>query len=380
MALDPLVTLRSAIAAKVEPQLLGEDSSVTDDITKAQTLKFPPVPGVSDTETSFPLSTETRFQSRDPETKMIDLKTAYNCWITRELNVTDYITVSDERNIFNLKFLERTDFITWLEGASLESEYIKEESETKKDSAADKSKGSSGDGPHGIPFKPTKHEVPPNLKRIYEQERTLIDHNKNLRGLKTINFSSVSTECHQKIMNVYKQGGSKIPPSITSQSKTSRKEPIIILSPSASSLLNMANVKEFLENGVFVPTPLSSNAPELQRISRNSAVLGPMKFLVVKSVDKFKPEYWDRVIAVFVTGQAWQFKSYQWSDPNVLFQKVLGFALTYKGDPIPPNVKQWNVKIEVLDRNLRFKDKGAVENIWERIEQGLISRGWTKKK
>lgn len=369
--------LRSAISARIKPSLLtSEDpSSVTDDIVQAKSILFSAIPGISDEPSVVNLDTVTRFQSKVPETRYIDLRTAYNCWITRDLSVTDYITVSDDRHILNLKFLERTDLITWLEGASSESEYIVKLTPTPSAAADEATKG------------PVKREADPELQKIYDQERTLIDHNRALRGNKTIDFTSVSAECRQKIIMQFRSGaahraqqnGTGSPRVTNELPRGKNKEPIILLSPSASALLNMANAREFFETGTFVPKTSSSGASNIARISRNSAKLGPLRFVVVDSVERFKPEYWQRVVAVFVTGQSWQFRPYQWSDPNVLFSKVLGFALLYKGDPVPPTLTQWNVSIETLERNQRFRDKEVLERIWDKIEQSMIHRGYPVK-
>lgn len=142
----------------------------------------------------------------------------------------------------------------------------------------------------------------------------------------------------------------------------------------------MSNVKQFLEDSQFVPQMKSTGSANLQMITRNSPRLGHFKFVVVDNVDRFtRPEYWDRVVAVFVTGQAWQFKQYLWSDPNVLFQKVAGFCLTFAGDPVPPAVKQWNVDVIPIDRNQRFRDREVSEMIWGKVEKWMAAKGWTPR-
>uniref|UniRef100_A0A060SYQ6 ARAD1A18876p n=1 Tax=Blastobotrys adeninivorans TaxID=409370 RepID=A0A060SYQ6_BLAAD len=376
--MDPLVALRSAIAAKLQPVLVRGGQVVDDnEIASAEALRFPPVPGISEEETDVPLSTETRFESKDPETRPLDLRTVYNCWITRDLNVTNYITVSAERGIFNLKFLERTDLLTWLEGASEDSENIITEGKKQVKSKQGESESKAGG----------KKELDPTLRAVYDKERTLVDHNTVLRGAKKISFASVSTECRQKIIFPYKSAaktGKPVQSTTTKGSgasaddaKSRKKEPIIILSPSASALLNMANVKQFFEQGRFEYQPSASGAANIQYITRKSQKLGgQIRLVVVNSVDRFKPEYWDRVVAVFVTGQPWQLKPYKWSDPHVLFQQVLGFSLVFKGDPLPPTLKQWNVDVIPIDRNHRFKDSELVERIWDKIEYNLHKRGY----
>ncbi|ANB15219.1 Cdc73p [Sugiyamaella lignohabitans] len=423
---DPLVILRSAIAAKIDGTLVIGDtvgSERTDDIVKATGLEFPSIPGISNEPFVLKLDTPTAYQITDVDAdsgkRFIDTRTVYNCYITKDLSITDYISISDERMVTNLKFLERTDLLTWLQGASTESSNIVKSTSaggsgtsTGAGSAgASKSAAKTSSSTASSSVVKAKRPIDEELQKIYNQERTLIDHNRALRGNKLLDFSSVSSECRQKILSNYKNGstanggsnsianaGKHKNTGTTSASSTGstnsrnapnriplptsgkNQDPIILISPSASSLLNMSNVKEFLETGTFSPVMSSSGAADLIRISRHSAKIGTTRFVVVNSVEKFKPEYWDRVVAVFVTGQAWQFKSYRWSDPNALFQKVLGFALVFRGDPLPPSLTQWNVKVETLDRSQRFRDREASERIWDRIEQSMIARGWPVKR
>lgn len=138
-----------------------------------------------------------------------------------------------------------------------------------------------------------------------------------------------------------------------------------------------------MENSRFVKSHKAGSIAngDIQLISRQLQRLGTYKFLVVDSVDRMtKPEYWDRVVAVFVTGQLWQFKQYFWSDPNVLFSKVAGFCLTPDNDQVPKVVREWNVDSIKIDSLQRFRDREVVEMIWNKIEKVMIAKGWQPKK
>lgn len=268
------------------------------------------------------------------------------------------------------------------------------------------------------------------LKSISVHEIELIDHNKALRGTQKNNdFSNLIRECEYKILRPLKQNAksssslgssSKVLSHTSSKSKDSsrsvnegskngvsksssksskslisadssqslsnilkKKDPIIILSPSAISMLNMDNIKEFLEDGKFTSTENNnkgvSNSNSMLKITRNSKKFNrKIKFLIVNNVEKFfiKPEYWDRVVAVFTTGQEWQFKNYRTNKPNLLFQKIKGFYINYNGDVVPENIKNWNVQVISLDRNQRFKDRQISELMWESIERFMLSKGY----
>lgn len=367
---DSLASLRAAIGAKSDIKILvDKDSEITDDITKGKSLLIG--------DDTFALDENTRFEVND---EPITLRTVYNAWLTRDLSIADYISASDERGIPNLRFLQRTDLITWLDGSSTESDNIKPlEGEAKPAAAAAAAAAEEADEEGASLKRPADAAL---LEEIYHQERRLIDHNKALRGNKNLDFSNVAEESRKRIISAFKKGARagadpRAQPSASAGASSRNTDPIILISPSASSLINMSNVKDFLETGVFNPTPSSVGAANVQRISHASPRLGNLRFFVTDSVERFKPDYWNRVVAVFVTGQAWQLKPYQWSDPNVLFQRVLGFALLFKGDPIPPTLAQWNVTVETVERSQRFRDREVVQRIWDRIEQSMVVRGWT---
>lgn len=272
----------------------------------------------------------------------------------------------------------------------------------------------------------------PTVDLVYKHERTSLDHNSALHGSKVIDFSHIAKDCREKIINVVKnahraqqrnahsnqqrshQGRNPYDRNPNAPSMAPRpsgliqrgpslnaptsqrgrpKDPIILLSPSTSALLNMGNVKSFLEGGEFIPRMPAIGDSDYLQITRYSNKLSgqsnsnsangrqngtKIRFAVVDNVEKFtKPEHWDRVVAVFVTGQAWQFRSYRWPSPNDLFQHVAGFYLTYQGERVPPELGTWrNVTITQIPKNERFRDREASEVIWNQIEKWMLSKGW----
>lgn len=182
-------------------------------------------------------------------------------------------------------------------------------------------------------------------------------------------------------------------PSLALNQKPSRRpDPIILLSPSASSLLRMSNIKSFLESGRYVPPDNSSTATMLhiQRTMRDIDPARPLRFILVEGPEQFKPEYWNRVVAVFTTGQTWQFKSYKWSQPQDLFRHALGVYVGWRGDPAPENVRAWGHG--VLQTQVekwrdpsqpgaetgRWRDREVMEAIWKAIEANMRSKGWKR--
>lgn len=381
---DPLAVLRTALVGNHKVDVVSGSDGEAVDFAAGQGLKV----YLPDGEVYLPFDQATRFESETVEGGALDVKTVWFAWVHKGAGITDYISAAEEQGVAHLRFLERTDLISWLDGSSSESEFIKSDASTASGTAAsetaDTAQKPTVPAPSG---RVEKRPISEDMKAIYDKEKQLATHKTVLHGSKKINFSSVSAQSHREIIHAFKNS-SKRPttearPTGTSQSTLQpgkNQDPIILLSPSPSSMINMANVKEFLENGVFDPVLRQAGSPNLLRISRKSAVLGNVKFIVVDSTEKFKPEYWNRVVAVFATGQAWQFNTYKWSDPNTLFHHVLGFALAYKGDQIPQQLKEWNVKVETLDRVHRFRDRELVERIWDRLEANMVARGWPVKR
>lgn len=177
------------------------------------------------------------------------------------------------------------------------------------------------------------------------------------------------------------------------QKPVRRPDPIILLSPSASSLLRMSNVKSFLENGRYMPPDhnATSSMLHVSRMMKDIDPSRPMRFILVEGPEQFKPEYWNRVVAVFTTGQAWQFKNYRWSNPTELFRHVAGVYLGFRGDQPPEAVKGFGHRVKTClidkyrgDGNMpgadtgRWRDREVVEEIWREIEQSMRAKGWRK--
>lgn len=152
---------------------------------------------------SFPLSTPTRFVSSEKDNTPIDLRSIYFAWQKKDVAIPEYIASAQQLNeeleaeggaggkVQNLVFVERLDLITWLEGASDESEYIKPlESEAAAAAAAGSAQVSSG-AAGGIATVPSAaaggrpgRVIDPRLAEIYNGERRMGDRNSVLRGIK----------------------------------------------------------------------------------------------------------------------------------------------------------------------------------------------------
>ncbi|XP_076907802.1 protein CDC73 homolog [Bidens hawaiensis] len=158
----------------------------------------------------------------------------------------------------------------------------------------------------------------------------------------------------------------------------------IILVPSASqTLITIYNVKEFLEDGVFIPTDVKMKQmkgpkPEcvtvLKKFSSRDRVV--TAYEVRDKPSALKAEEWGRVVAVFVLGKEWQFKDWPFKDHVEIFNKVLGFYMRFEDDSVESAkiVKQWNVKIISISKNKRHQDRAAALDVWDRLEEFVRSR------
>lgn len=128
-----------------------------------------------------------------------------------------------------------------------------------------------------------------------------------------------------------------------SQKRTSRT-PIIIIPAATTSLITMVNVKDILQDLKFV----SNEEKKKQGITRDNEVLlqvielktqlvssvnqifylkrkrnnMTVPYRVIDNPQKLTQQDWNRVVAVFVMGPAWQFKGWPWDgNPVEIFSK-----------------------------------------------------------
>ena len=199
---DPLTSLRRSIASNNPPTPTTSpdatsSESATDNLGLATHLHF-----INPESHAFSLDTPTRFISSD---NPVDLRSIYFAWQQKDVNIPVYIAsaqkLSDElestgragSKVQNLVFAERLDLITWLEGASDESEYIKgldsDSSAAKSAQVASGALGGVLTVPSGGAGTRSGKQIDPRLQEIYNLERKMGDRNSILRGIKpTVSF------------------------------------------------------------------------------------------------------------------------------------------------------------------------------------------------
>ncbi|KAF2455060.1 RNA pol II accessory factor, Cdc73 family-domain-containing protein [Lineolata rhizophorae] len=412
---DALVLLRTSITTSQPPVPCAGDGSPQPNLALATNVVFPHTKTANSPAISLPLDTPTRFYTSD--TTPADLRSLLFAYTKKDAPIPDYIAATQRLNdelaapgaaggkVVNLVFVQRLDLIAWLDGGSDESENIRplKGAEEVGGAAAAASRVESGVTGATAPGQRPVREKDARLVEILKGERTMGDRNTVLRGVKPTDFSHV-----RKVAAMFlnrsrnsrpgqsSQGSNQSNPALVSNlRKPKRVEPIILLSPSASSLIRMPNVRTFLQEGFFAPASSSlssgtnANILHVQRLMPSIDPVRPLRFILVDSPDQFKPDYWQRVVAVFTTGQEWQFKNYKWTQPTELFSHARGIYVGWSGDKVPQSVYNWgsNVYHAALDKwtpgqeraaNM-WRDREVVEGIWTEIEEFMRKRGWGKE-
>jgi parafibromin len=159
--------------------------------------------------------------------------------------------------------------------------------------------------------------------------------------------------------------------------------PLILVPPASGAILNMYNIKEFLEKGVFVPPEearaRSPQKPTYERCMRIEGRKHPGVKYHITDRDPTKKEDWDRLVAVCCLGKAWQFKKWPYrgaasGDMVETFLKVAGVFFHYADEPIDPLVKKWNVKLIPISRHSRDTDDAAMRAFWQHVDAFLHAR------
>ncbi|KAK3502681.1 RNA pol II accessory factor, Cdc73 family-domain-containing protein [Neurospora crassa] len=396
---DPLLLLRGSIASSsaIIPTTSADtssDSSTEVPLSQATHLLF-----THPARVAIPIDAPTRFVSNGSP---VDLRSIYFAWLNHEVAIPEYNASATKLNeelggagaVHKFAFVERLELIAWLEGGSEESEYIKPlAGETGGASATGgASTAAASKAAPTVSARSGRGTLDPRLAQIYNGERRMGDRNSVLRGIKPTDFSHVR-KLAQAFMSK-KPGPTAItnnPALAINQKPARRPDPIILLSPSASSLLRMSNIRDFLENGRYTLPDHNASISVLHvsRMMKDIDPNRPMRFILVEGPEQFKPEYWNRVVAVFTTGQAWQFKNYRWSQPTDLFRHVLGIYVGWRGEQPPESVRSFGHRVlatsvdKVRDpaaagAENRWRDREVVESIWKAIEGNMRSKGWRK--
>uniref|UniRef100_A0AAQ5WWV0 Parafibromin n=1 Tax=Amphiprion ocellaris TaxID=80972 RepID=A0AAQ5WWV0_AMPOC len=166
------------------------------------------------------------------------------------------------------------------------------------------------------------------------------------------------------------------------------RTPIIIIPAATTSLITMLNAKDLLQDLKFV----TSEEKKKQGLQRDNEVLLQRRkdqiqpggttlsvtvpYRIIDQPLKLGPQDWDRVVAVFVQGPAWQFKGWPWllpdGSPVDIFAKIRAFHLKYDEAKTDPNVQKWDVTVLELSRHRRHLDRPVFLRFWETLDRYMV--------
>lgn len=127
----------------------------------------------------------------------------------------------------------------------------------------------------------------------------------------------------------------------------------------------------FLEGGTYqdMKSELISSAEVTRHLCGREVT-----FDVFDSVTSFSETRWQRVVAVFVIGQEYQFRDWKGgssSDKRKLFARVRAYNLSYAGSKPPATISNWNVTKLELPKFKRHQDVHVQTFFWKDLETFL---------
>eukprot|EP00658_Telonema_sp_P-2_P042569 TRINITY_DN30584_c0_g1_i1.p1 TRINITY_DN30584_c0_g1~~TRINITY_DN30584_c0_g1_i1.p1 ORF type:complete len:405 (-),score=111.35 TRINITY_DN30584_c0_g1_i1:201-1415(-) len=164
--------------------------------------------------------------------------------------------------------------------------------------------------------------------------------------------------------------------------------PILVVPLGRSAMVNMFNVRAFLEQGKYetVTQSMKRNPKKESKL-----FLRPKDFVndprlqvveVIDSVKNLKEKDWPRVVGVLVQGPTWQFKDWKWKDIPEIFNRVTAFHVCWDDEDKNENILKWSFKILQLNKEYRGKDLTVAKLFWTHLEETTRKkqRGTPKRK
>jgi len=165
------------------------------------------------------------------------------------------------------------------------------------------------------------------------------------------------------------------------------KKPIIIVPKGMTAPLTLINAHEFLANSKYVPRdvmmkqqPARKSNP-LTTFTRTihtagGAHSGLLEYEILDNPRKLgaNPKEWERIVAVIVLGQSWQFKDWlkpHYNTPATLFDRVFGFYVSMEGAKEPPEVAGWAVRSSKLNHDKRGLDSVTYASFWNSLDEWM---------
>ncbi|KAG9294991.1 hypothetical protein G9A89_017785 [Geosiphon pyriformis] len=145
------------------------------------------------------------------------------------------------------------------------------------------------------------------------------------------------------------------------------KKPIIMVPPNMTEMITIYNSSEFFSKGQYCDS-MKARTPGLKPTFVEFEY-EDKKYQVTDLADNLKPEDWDRVVAVIVTGKDWQFKNWKWQSTEDIFKNVKAFHFKWSHMETDKNVLRWGKAVEIINisRDFRHKDFEAQNAFWKAL-------------
>ncbi|XP_061718418.1 parafibromin-like [Cydia pomonella] len=165
----------------------------------------------------------------------------------------------------------------------------------------------------------------------------------------------------------------------------SARTPIIIIPAAPTSLISLYNVKDVLQDHKYVSVQqkraegaVCESEVLLQRrkggehISANNSVT-TMPYRVIDDPSRLSAAEWDRVVAAFVLGPAWQFKAWpREGNPADIFANICAFHLKFEDMKVDVRISRWAVNVLTLSRTRRHLDHAVLGHFWEKLDKHMM--------
>lgn len=222
---------------------------------------------------------------------------------------------------------------------------------------------------HQVPQVPEdlQQQMPRSSYSRYDQERFVkLDIGVEIDTKKSFVSGITGSNNNNPENNPAKQ----VPRPVKRPLKRVSRVPIIIIPATTTSIINMYNATALLQDLTYKEGSARQSEVLIQRRKSDGTHAA---YKVMDNPVKLDPEDWNRVVAVFVQGPAWQFKGWPWGgSPFEIFARIKGFHLKWDETKLDDNVAKWNVDILELSRSKRHLDKANLLKFWSSLDAYMV--------
>jgi parafibromin len=192
--------------------------------------------------------------------------------------------------------------------------------------------------------------------------------------------SSSSSKPSKPTSSSGRSSSAPLPPRTPTKSYLIGKKPVIVVPKGMTAPITLMNAHSLFCDSHFEPRDVlmkqgrHRNPPTT--FTRNVRLPGMsgtslVEYEIVDNPKKLgDPREWERIVAVVVLGQSWQFKDWPnpYNNPVHLFSRTLGFHISLEGDKIPPESLAWAIERGTLNRDKRGLDSVTYAKFWNGLD------------